>query len=70
MDWQKTYREFAAQSAAYLSKVLRGAVDPSNYESDRPLGEWTLDDEITDAWENLKKCMAHLDAIHKEEIPV
>jgi hypothetical protein len=51
MDWQKTYREFAAQSAAYLSKVLRDEVDPMNWESDARTDDWTLDDEIADAWE-------------------
>jgi len=72
VDWQKTYREFAAQSAAYLSKVLRCAVDPMNYESDHDPAHWTLDDEIADAWEHLKKCMAHLDAgnMERREIPV
>ena len=70
MDWQKTYREFAAQSAAYLAKVLRDQVDPMNYESDHDPAHWTLDDEIADAWEHLKTCMAHLDAANREEIPV
>jgi hypothetical protein len=70
MDWQKTYREFAAQSAAYLSKVLRDEVDPMNWESDARTDDWTLDDEIADAWEHLKKCMAHLDALHRGDIPV
>jgi hypothetical protein len=70
MDWQKTYREFAAQSAGYLAKVLRDEVDPMNWESDVRTDDWTLDDEIADAWEHLKKRMAHLDAANREEIPV
>ena len=70
MDWQKTYREFAAQSAAYLSKVLRDEVKHEMWESEGRTDDWTLDDEIADAWEHLKKCMAHLDALHREEIPV
>mgnify|MGYP006935487756 CR=1 FL=1 len=72
VDWQKTYREFAAQSAAYLSEVLRDKIDPMNYESDHDPAEWTLDDEIADAWRALQKYMAHLDAGNRErrEIPV
>ena len=70
MDWQKTYREFAAQSAAYLAKVLRDEVAHEDWESEGRTDDWTLDDEIADAWEHLKKCMAHLDALHREEIPV
>ena len=70
MDWQKTYREFAAQSAAYLAKVLRDEVAHDLWESEGRTPDWTLDDEIADAWEHLKKCMAHLDALHQEEIPV
>jgi hypothetical protein len=70
MDWQKTYREFAAQSSAYLSKVLRDAIPHDDWEAEARTDDWTLDDEIADAWEHLKKCMAHLDALHREDIPV
>ena len=69
MDWQKTYREFAAQSAGYLAKVLRDEVPHDDWEADGRTDDWTLDDEIADAWEHLKICMAHLDAasrLHKE----
>lgn len=70
MDWQKTYREFAAQSAGYLAHVLRDEVAHDLWESEGRTDDWTLDDEISDAWRHLKLCMAHLDELHREEIPV
>ena len=66
MDWQKSYREFAAQSAGYLARVLRDEVNHEYWESGGRTDDWTLDDEIADAWEHLKTCMAHLDAGNRE----
>jgi hypothetical protein len=71
MDWQRTYREYASQSARYLSMVLCDKISHTDWETDGPrTDDWTLDDEIADAWEHLKKCMAHLDSANREEIPV
>jgi hypothetical protein len=69
-DWQRTYREFAAQSARYLSRVLRDEVPHDLWESKGRTEDWSLDGEIDDAWEHLKTLMAHLDAINREEISV
>ena len=72
MDWQWVNREFAAQSSAYLSKVLRDEIPHIDWESEGYLHssakeDWTLDDEIVEAWEDLERRMSKTDVLYKEE---